>query len=419
LRILVVSQYFWPEEFRVNDLVRGLTDRGHKVTVLTGIPNYPGGRFFSGYGIRRNGRQTYEGAHVLRVPLIPRGKGHGIRLALNYASFAISSMVLGPLICRGEFDLIFVCQLSPVTIALPGILFRKIKKAPMILWILDLWPESLSISGVVRSNFILKPLKRMVGYIYRRSDLILVASKGFMPSVADQGVAKNRIRYFPNWHEPEYTTLETETNTEGTDLLPAGFTVVFAGNIGAAQSFETILEAAEMLKDEPEIKWIIIGDGRRLNWVKEEAIKRDLGRSFHILGRRPVGEMRSLFIQAGAMLVTLQPNPAMALTVPGKIQSYMACAKPIIAALDGEGRRIIEESGAGLACPAGDAKGLASIVSKMFHMPAAERTRMGLKGREYCEQHFNRSMLMSRLEDWINDVASAKVLLRPRNSGRI
>jgi colanic acid biosynthesis glycosyl transferase WcaI len=408
VRILVVSQYFWPEEFRINDLVRGLSDRGHKVTVLTGIPNYPGGRFFGGYGIRRNRRQQYEGAHVLRVPLIPRGKGHGIRLALNYASFALSSMVLGPFNCRGKFDLIFICQLSPVTIALPGILFRKIKKAPMILWILDLWPESLSLAGAVKSNLILSPLKRLVEYIYRRSDLVLVASMGFMPSVANKGVSNSRIRYFPNWHEPEFSALEAEANVVKSESLPPGFTVVFAGNIGAAQSFETILEAAEILKDEPEIKWIIIGDGRRLNWVKEEAIKRDLGRSFHILGRRPVGEMRSFFTQAGAMLVTLQPNPAMALTVPGKIQSYMACAKPILAALDGEGRRIIEESGAGLTCPAGDAKGLSTIVSEMFHMPAVERKRMGLKGREYCERHYNRDMLISRLEDWMNEAVAAK-----------
>ena len=408
MRILVVSQYFWPEEFRINDLVREMVERGHRVSVLTGIPNYPGGKFLNGYGVRRNRKQIYMGAEVVRVPLMPRGNGRGLRLALNYASFALSAMVLGPFICRGKFDLIFVCQLSPVTIALPGIILHKIKRAPMVLWILDLWPESLSITGSVSSELVLKPLKRLIRYIYRQSELILVASNGFMASIVGQGVENKRIRYFPNWLEPEYAALNGAANIEGAESLPAGFTVVFAGNIGAAQSFETILGAAEILKDEPEIKWVIIGDGRRSKWVREEIIRKGLGSCFFMLGRRPAGQMKGLFSQAGAMLVTLRPNPAMALTVPGKIQSYMACAKPLIAALDGEGRRIVEESGAGLTCPAGDAKGLALIVSKMLHMPADERLRLGEKGREYCKKHFSRGLLMSQLEIWMNEAVSAK-----------
>ena len=247
MRILIVSQYFWPENFRINDLAVGLVERGHEVTVLTGIPNYPAGNFFPGYGWFRKTRENYKGVRILRVPLLPRGSGSGLRLALNYLSFALSACLLAPFLCRGKFDLIFVCQLSPVTVGLPALLLKKLKKVPILFWILDLWPESLAATGAVRSPRVLAQVEKLVSFIYRGCDKIVVASQGFLPSIFAKGVSVARTDYFPNWYEPEYRTEPAFTGKILSSVLPAGFRVMFAGNIGVAQDFGTILSAAEKL----------------------------------------------------------------------------------------------------------------------------------------------------------------------------
>ena len=404
MKILIVSQYFWPENFRINDLTAGLVARGHEVTVLTGIPNYPGGRFFPGYGLFRNLRQHYHGARVLRVPLIPRGKGGGIRLALNYLSFALSASVLAPFLCSGRFDLIFVCQLSPVTVALPALLLKKLKNAPVILWVLDLWPESLAATGAVRSEKILGMVKQLVRFIYSECDMITAASRGFITSISDNGVSVERMGYFPNWCEPEYQAKPGDSRETEHSEMPEGFRIMFAGNIGAAQDFETILAVAEMLKGYPDIHWVVLGDGRKFAWVKEQVNIRGLANTVHLFGRHPPERMTGFFSRADVMLVTLKNDPAFAITVPGKIQSYMACGRPILAALNGEGARLIMESGAGLASPAEDTDALRKIVLSMYRMSREEREAMGKQGREYCEANFDREMLISRLEEWMREL---------------
>lgn len=404
MRVLIVSQYFWPEDFRVNDLAVGLVERGHDVTVLTGIPNYPQGRFFLGYGLFKRTREAYRGVRICRVPLVPRGEGSGLRLAINYLSFALSATLLSPFRCHGPFDLIVVYEISPVTVALPALFLKKLKHAPILFWVLDLWPESLSATGAIRSGGVLSLLDTLVRFIYRGCDKIIVASRGFLPSITAKGIAAERTGYFPNWYEPGYAT-RPATGSVVPSGLPAGFRVMFAGNIGAAQDFGTILSAAERLKPYRDIYWVIVGDGRRWEWVKEEVQLRGLGDQVLLLGRHPPEAMSGLFSHADAMLVTLKRDPAFALTVPGKIQSYMACGRPIVAALDGEGGRLIQESGAGLASPAEDAVALADSVLSLYHMPKQEREAMGTRGREYCEKNFERGMLFDRLEGWMRQLA--------------
>ncbi|NTW63632.1 MAG: glycosyltransferase family 4 protein [Chlorobiaceae bacterium] len=407
MHVLVVSQYFWPENFRINDLVRSLTDRGHQVTVLTGIPNYPEGRFFTGYGLWRNVRQKYFGAEVVRVPLFPRGKGDGISLLLNYFSFAFFSSILSPFLIKGTFDLIFVCQLSPVTVGLPAILLKKLLKAPIVFWILDLWPESLSASGAVSDKRILAFMDKVVRFIYRNSDKIVVSSRGFIDSVKAKGVSSDRLEYFPNWYEPEYDSQQPAKSADYVEkiILPNGFRLMFAGNIGASQDFEIILSAAEILKKNTDIHWVILGDGRRFEWLKEQVYSRDLSTCIHLLGRYPPQAMPGFFASADAMLVTLTRNPVFSLTIPGKIQSYMACGKPIIAALDGEGYRLIVDSGAGLASPSEDTFALVESVLTIYKMPKEKRIEMGESGRMYCEANFNREILMDRFEGWLDEIA--------------
>lgn len=408
MEILIVSQYFWPEKFRISDLAKGLVELGHSVSVLTGIPNYPDGKFFDGYGWFKNRRQQFNGVSVIRVPLVPRGRGNGLRLALNYFSFAIMASLFAPFVCRRRYDVIFICQLSPVLAALPGILLGRLRTIPIILWIQDLWPESLSATGAVKSRRILNGVDWMVRAIYRSCDLVAVSSHGFGSSVLARGVPADRIVDLPNWYEPEYVRERLSLSPDAVDSFPEGFVVMFAGNVGAAQGFETILEAAEKLKTIEDIHWVIIGNGRRFEWVSEEVGRRGLRAHVHLLGRRAPEAMPAYFEKADVMLVTLRRDPAFALTVPTKLQSYMGCGRAIVGAVDGEARRLIEESGAGIASPAGDAEGLAASVLKLFQMPRASRDRMGAAGKRYCEQHFDRRTLLGRLEGWIADLSKSK-----------
>lgn len=403
MRILIVSQYFWPENFRINDLAVGLREKGHDITVLAGIPNYPDGRFFPGYGVFKKRTERYHGIRVGRVPLISRGKGGAIRLSLNYLSFALCASVLAPFLCRGEFDLIFVYEPSPITVGLPALLLKKIKSAPVIFWVQDLWPESLSATGAIGSKKVLGIVEKLVRFIYAGCDLILVQSRAFSPSIEKQGVDPCRIAYFPNSAEELYKPVEVEQAAPERKNIPAGFCVMFAGNIGAAQDFDTILSAAGQLKEYNDIHWVIVGDGRMRPWVEAQIEERGLTKTFHLLGRHPVELMPRFFSLADVMLVTLKREYIFSLTIPAKVQSYLACAKPIIAALDGEGAQVIEESGAGVTCSAENPLALAEAVLKMYRLTKPDLHDMGLRGRRYFEQHFERTLLMERLNNWIKE----------------
>jgi len=406
MKILIVSQYFWPEDFRINDLALGLRERGHEVAVYTGKPNYPGGRLFPGYGFFGRRVEDFQGVRVMRVPLVPRGDGGALRLTLNYFSFALFASLLAPFRCAGSYDLILVYEPSPVTVGLPALVLKRVKRAPVLFWVQDLWPETLSAIGAVRSRWLLGLVDRLVRFIYRRCELILAQSQAFMPYLQAQGVPVSRMRYYPNSAEALYQPVAVGPDAPERALMPPGFRVMFAGNIGAAQDFDTILGAAEKLKGEQEVQWVIVGDGRLQPWVEREIERRGLAGTVRLLGRHPVQSMPRFFALADAMLVTLKDDPVFALTVPSKIQSYLACGRPIVAALDGEGARVIAEAGAGVAVKAGDAAALADAVLKLYRMPAPEREAMGSRGRDYFERNFERSILMSRLEQWGRELAT-------------
>jgi len=404
MRILLVTQYFWPEEFRINDLAAGLQERGHEVVVLTGIPNYPGGEFYPGYSLFNPPRQAHLGIQIIRVPLVPRGKATGFRLALNYISYFVLASLLGPFLCHGDYDLIFVYQLSPVTVGIPAILLKWLKGAPLLFWVQDLWPASLCATGAVTSKWVLEAVRHIVRAIYSQCDRILIQSPSFSPMIISTGGDATRIRYYPNSVEQTYRPMTTESDLAQRLELPHGFIVMFAGNIGAAQSFETILSAAALLKENQNIHWVILGDGRMRPWVEAQIADRGLGSSVHLLGRHPVDAMPRFFAHADVMLITLKRDPIFSWTIPSKIQSYMACARPLVAAVDGEGMRLIEESGCGMACPAEDAHGLAAAILDMHGKPKEERERMGKKGEEYCKLHFEREKLLTKLEVLMSEV---------------
>jgi len=408
MKLLIVTQYFRPENFRINDLALGLKEKGHEVQVLTGIPNYPGGRFFSSYNFFGPLFETYENISVYRVPLIPRGNGSRIRLVLNCFCFVFFACLLGPLRRLGSIDLILIYEPSPITVCLPALLLKKLKSAPVMFWMQDLWPESLSATGAISSEKILKMVDILVRFIYRGCDRILIQSRAFFKPVKHQGGDPNRILYFPNSAEKLYQPVILEKDAQERAVMPEGFCVTFAGNIGAAQDFGTLLNAAERLKDHTEINWVILGDGRMFPWVQRQVVERDLRKTVHLLGRYPAEAMPRFFALSDVLLVTLKKEKIFALTIPSKVQSYLACAKPIIAALDGEGARVIEEAGAGVTCPAENPKALAEAVWKLYNMSGREREEMGQKGISYFEKHFEREMLLDRLDGWMEALVSHK-----------
>ncbi len=399
MKILIVSQYFYPENFRINDLAQKLLQRGHQVSALTGMPNYPTGQLASGYSWPKNMRQKEKGVEIFRVPLFRRRESRGWQLAINYLSFVISACFLGPLLLRAKkFDVIFSVNYSPATVGIPAILMSKIKQAPMIFWVQDLWPQSLSATGSITSPGVLKVVGSMMSWIYQRCDLVMVQSRAFIEPMIKLHAPLERIRYFPNWAEDIYGPVSLDTNSDFENELPVGgFTVMFAGNLGEAQSLETIIDAAHKLRELP-IHWVILGAGRKFDWLNEQIKAKKLEHCIHMLGSKPMELMPQYFSLADVMLVTLRADPIFAATIPGKIQSYLACHKPLIGALDGEGAKVINDSQSGIAVAAEDADGLASAVSKMLALNLEERLKLGQNAFNYYQKNFNSAMLIDRLE---------------------
>lgn len=406
MRILIVSQYFWPENFRVNDLTRELVQRGHNVTVLTGIPNYPSGTVFDAYKADRAAFRQFAGANIYRVPMLARGKG-SLRLLLNYLSFAIGACIFGPWRLRGQdFDVIFTYEPSPATVGLPAVMLGRLKRAPVVFWALDLWPETLVAVGAVRSTKILFAVGRMVGFIYNRCELVLGQSRGFLGSIAKYCADAKKIRYFPSWAEDVFIQREIKPAPE-VPVLDGVFNVLFAGNVGEAQDFSAVLAAAESLKHNSAIRWLIVGDGRMTEWLRSEVARRGLSHCFLLLGRYEVERMPSFYMHADALLVSLKRDPVFALTIPGKVQSYLMAGIPLLGMLDGEGASVIRESNAGLVCSSGDGAGLARSVLELCAMSKEARQQLGANGRAYAQREFGRELLMNKLESWFVELVEA------------
>jgi glycosyltransferase involved in cell wall biosynthesis len=402
LRLLVISQYFWPENFRVNDLVAELVARGHQVTVLTGVPNYPSGKVFPEFKQDRARFVRFAGAEVVRVPLWPRGSRR-LSLLLNYASFAISASLLGSWKLRGRrYDAIFAYEPSPVTVGIPAAWLRALKRAPVAFWVLDLWPDTLEALGIVRSRRWLNAIGHLVRFIYDRCDLILAQSRSFIPQILTYA-ARSRVVYFPSWAESVFTDSNATPASEVPER-PGSFDVLFAGNIGEAQDFPAVLAAAEILKSERRVRWLIVGDGRMSGWLRDEIERRGLQNCVLMLGRYPLERMPSFYRHADALLLSLKDEPIFALTIPGKLQSYLAAGVPVVAMLNGEGAEVVERSRSGVTCRAGDAHGLALAVLRLASLPEEEIVQMAANALRVSRTEFDRGCLITQLEEWLAEL---------------
>lgn len=398
MKILVVCQYYYPEPFRITDICESLVKIGHEVTVLTGLPNYPEGEILKEY---RNGNKREEqlnGVKILRSFEIPRGKSKA-KLLLNYFSYATSA-TLKALLMKDQYDVILVNQLSPVMMGIPAMAYKKRFKKKILIYCLDLWPDSLAAGGVKQDSIIFKIFYRISRWIYSSADLLLVTSSMFENYFREVlKLNEVKIRHLPQYAEDLFT-VNLEHNSSKSEKNKT-FNFVFAGNIGDMQSVETIIRAANELKTIKDISFHIIGDGSRLEDCKKLSNELNIS-SINFYGRRPIEDMPRFYAMADAMLITLKANKTLSLTLPGKVQSYMASGKPIIGAIDGETRLVIEKAECGYICEAENYKALAKLI-KEFCI-SNKREQMGRNAQNFYLENYSKKRFMTLLENALFDL---------------
>ena len=399
MKILLISQYFYPENFKINDLIFSLKERGHEITVLTGKPNYSKTYFFEGYGWKSDDFETINDIPVYRANLFSRRNGGAFRLFLNYISFAfLASLKVRKI--KGSFEAIYVYQTSPVTVGIPAIFAKKLFKAPIYFWVQDLWPESLTAAGGVNNKLVLGFFNSLTKWIYNQSKKVLIQSDGFREYILNQGIPNNKIIFYPNPTEDFYKPLK-QVKEYQEFFQNEFFNIVFAGNIGEAQSFITIIEAINNIKELP-VKVIVLGDGRyketALSLIKEKGLES----YFVFLGSFPPTEMPKFFSHADALLVSLKKDKIFSMTIPAKTQSYLACGKPIIASIDGEGAKIIIDAKCGVVSPAEDSISLSKKIKELMALDKSKHSEMGDNARTYYEKEFDRDYLIEKLEGIFN-----------------
>lgn len=390
MKLLIVTQYYWPEVvfIVINQLSQKLVEDGHSVTVVTGKPNYPEGVIFDGYSSKGIHKEWYGGVEVLRLPLRPRGKSR-ISLFLNYLSFVLSGIFYLPgLVGKRKFDAVLVYAPSPITSAIPAIFLNFLCKRHLAVWIQDLWPESLSAMGFIKNRVLLKMVGWLVRGIYFFSDTLLIPSRAFQAPVANYAHS-DKIIYYPNSYEggSQIPDRETKIPVKLLEELEQNFCMIYTGNLGIAQSVEIFIEVTKILKHLPDFKLILVGSGSRLKWLEEQKAINRLD-NLILAGHFQASEMPQFFSRAAGLLVTLKKDEVFSFTIPGKVQAYLAAGKPVVAALDGEGARIIEEAQAGLVCSAEDAEGFAKCIEKVYNMSKEARGKLGENGRKYYLEHF-------------------------------
>lgn len=377
------------------------------MTVLTGIPDYPKGKFHEGYGIFKKRIERVQGVKVLHSFIIPRGDGGKIRLVLNYLSSLLAqcfdAVLLG---LFGRYDYVLVHETSPVMVGVPGVIVSKMKHIPMDFWVLDLWPESLQDAGGINNKKVLGLFSKLTTWIYRHSRNILISSRGFRKSICEKGDFEGKIIYFPNWADEALTGSEeckvkSEKLPDGVKM-PEGFKVMFAGNIGEAQDMDNLMGAALALKEEKDIHFCIVGDGRKRPWVETFVKEHGLEDTVHLLGRHPIEAMPAFFAAADLMVVTLKDSKIFNRTAPAKLQAYMNAGKPIAAMMSGEGAAVVAEAQCGFSVEAGNGKGLAELIVRMKHLDTSELEAMGAAGKRYCEENFSFGKAVETIEGLIS-----------------
>lgn len=397
--ILIVSQYFYPEQFRINDIATEWVKRGYKVTVLTGIPNYPQGKFYKGYGWFKNRKETWNGMEIIRIPLFARGK-NSLGMILNYFSFLVSGW-FWKCFTKIKADLVFTFEVSPMTQALIGVWYSKKHRVPNYLYVQDLWPENVEIVTGIKSPLVIRPIERMVKYIYKNCDKIFATSPSFVKAIQNRiSENKEKVIYWPQYAEDFYCPTE-----EKSELIPQDeiLNITFTGNIGTAQGLEILPETAKTLKKRNvKVRFNIVGDGRNKENLIKHIKENEVEEYFNLIGWKPAENIPSILAASDAAFLSFANNPLYAMTIPAKLQSYMACGIPILAAASGETKRIIEEAECGFVSEIGNSEALAEAIVKFFDLSRDQKKKMRQNAVQYCGVRFNKRNLIDRIEEEIN-----------------
>ena len=396
MRILLVTQYFYPEVFKSNDIAFELAKRGHQVDALVGIPNYPEGKYFKGYGIFQKRHEVVNGVNIYRVFQTPRGKG-GWRLPINYFSYVLFGClrVLLQFAWKKRYDCIIGHEPSPIFQAYPALLLRKLRKIPFYYWIMDLWPDAMKSGGGIKNETLLNAVDKLVYGIYKKTDKILITSERFRTSIAAKGDFAEKIIYFPNWSDD---ILQMDDSFK-IPKLPDGFKIMIAGNLGKSQNLEAVTEVMLGLKDVPEVKWIFVGGGSRKEWLENFIKENSLEDKAICLGQYPFHAMPAFYKQADAMLVTLRAGfPHLEAVVPARLQSYMSAGRPVLAMIGCGGADIITQSQCGYAVPAGDSQALIKIIREKVLKDKKSFEKMGENGRKFYINNYKMDMCIDNLE---------------------
>ncbi len=395
--ILVISQYFYPENFRINDMASEWVKRGYKVTVLTGIPNYPQGEYYDGYDLKHHRQENWHGMDIIRIPLVPRGH-NAVGMILNYMSFVSSGMIWN-IVNKIEANYVFTFEVSPMTQALIGCRYAKKHHVPHYLYVQDLWPENVEIVTGITNPLVIKPINKMVDYIYKHTDQIFTTSPSFVDAIVNREVPVDpqKVHYWPQYAEEFYHPVEDPKVEElqGNEA----FKVIFTGNIGYAQGLDILPKAASHLKGE-NIQFVIVGDGRYKEELLDEIHARGLDDLFIFTGRKDAQDVPNYLSACDVAFLSFMDTPLFTKTIPAKLQSYMACAMPIVAVADGETKRIINEANCGYCSAFGDDQGLAEILIKMKKENLSE---LGKHSLDYFNSHFTKKMLMDEIDTYFQE----------------
>lgn len=385
----------------MNDIAFEFAQRGYEITVITAIPDYPQGEFYNGYSLFKRRREVINKVHIIRLPIIPRKKGKGIALLLNYVSYFISALVFTFFhSCTNKYDAVFVHLTSPFFIGLPAVLLKRREHIPLIFWVLDLWPESLSAVSNINNATILNTQIQFAKFIYDNCDVILIGSDGFRKSICEKGDYEKKLVYFPNWAESVRMPndfLSYRKLKPFIDVSENCFIVLFAGNIGEAQNLDFVIDVIAEIKNN-EMKFVFVGSGRRKEYLEKRVKQLGLSESVFFLGQYPIDAMPVFMQMADILLVSLKDEMIFSLTVPSKVQFYMSQGKPILALLKGDGADLINKAKCGLTVPANDRVLLKDTMQELYHIPKKELIEMGLNGKKYYEQNFMKEKRMEQLD---------------------
>lgn len=400
MKICIFTNHFYPEDFKVNDIAFELAKKGYDITVLTAIPDYPKGKFYDGYSLFKRRRENVNGVNVIRLPIIPRGKGGAVKLILNYVSYFFCLSVFAFFhSLKHKYDRIFVHLTTPFFIGVCARKMAKRQNIPLLFWVLDLWPESLTSAGGISHPLIIKPQLKMVRKVYEQCDKILISSKGFEKSICEKGDFKDKLVYFPNWAEEVQGNIQADFDIRTIKPFDKddNFIILFAGNIGEAQNLDAAIEAAKILQNEKKIKFVFVGDGRRREYLENLVKEYGLEETVFFPGRFPIETMPLFMDAASVLLFSLKDEFCFNLTVPAKVQFYMSQGKPILAMINGDGAELIKEADCGMAVKAGDFNGLSEAIRKMAEVPESELKIFGEKGKRFYEKNFTKEQRIEQL----------------------